>query len=91
MASLQRMQKTRPSSWFSFFALVVIVVLQSTPQTIAAGRRPKDWAKMSDAEWDEIAAQWDADEDPEDLKTEDQLEYERMMRAKDAGVPTGVC
>jgi len=65
------------------------VILLHCPSSEAA-RKPSEWATMTDEQWEEIGAQWDEDDDPEERKIEDQFEYERVMRAKEQGVPVGI-
>lgn len=69
---------------------LTFVVLATLPRPVSCARKPSDWARMTDEEWEAVAAQWEEDDDPEERKPEGQYEYERMMRAKEEGIPQGV-
>jgi hypothetical protein len=70
--------------------LALALAALTLASTTLAARRPSEWARMTDEEWQAIAGQWDESDDPEERKVEDQYEYERMMRARERGVPPGV-
>ena len=78
------------SSMWVAAATLAFVVLSTFPHSASSARKPSEWARMTDEEWEAVAAQWEEDDDPEERKPEGQYEYERMMRAKEEGIPQGV-
>lgn len=70
------------------FRIVLFLTMQIS--WIESARRPADWARMTDDEWNKIEEQWAETDAEEERKIEGQYEYERMMQKKKQGVPQGV-
>lgn len=82
--------QTREYTQMVLLGVVLIASVLPIASAIRTARKPADWAQMSDKEWEEVAAQWDEEDDLEERKEEGQFEYERMMQQKKRGVPVGV-